>query len=252
MPAPPASDAGAAGAAGTAGKAGKAGESGESGEAADAADAASAVTAVSPAIVVLGDSHTYGAFGERLHEHLAALGRYAVISEGAGGATSETYLEDRPEALVGYRVRESAPGERAPRLRVDRLRGPIDRLDDLLARYDPEVVVVALGTNRPRAPVGESCDALVARIVRSVRSVDGRPKRRLVWIGPPAVGKDRGAPTVASLRACVEKVGGAVFVDSTVFNAAHPLPRENPHFGPDEAARWADAAFARAAPAIPP
>lgn len=197
--------------------------------------------AAAPTILLLGDSHTYGAFGQRLHERLAAMGGHAVVSEAAGGATTDTYLEERPEALVGYRVRETARGERAPRELVSRLRAPIEPLEALLARYDPEIVVVALGTNRPRAPVAESCSAFLERVVR------GRP-RRVFWIGPPAVGGDRSAAIVATLRAAVEKVPGATFIDGSAFNASTPLPPDNPHFGPLEARRWADAVFAQMEP----
>ncbi|MDB4994671.1 MAG: hypothetical protein JWM74_2103 [Myxococcaceae bacterium] len=197
-----------------------------------------------PTILVIGDSHTYGAFGQRLHERLAAIGGHAVISEAAGGATTETYLEERPEALVGYRVRESARDERVPRALVDRLRSPMDSLDVLLARHEPEIVVVALGTNRPRAPVGESCDTFMQRLVHDA------PARHVFWIGPAAIGRDRSAAVVASLRACVEKIAGATFIDSTTFNASSPLPPDNPHFGPADARRWADTAFEQIGPRI--
>jgi hypothetical protein len=201
-----------------------------------------------PTILVLGDSHTYGAFGHRLHEHLAATGRHAVVSEAAGGATTETYLEERPEATSGYRLRESAPGEHEPHERLHRVHGAIDPLAELLARHDPEIVVVALGTNRPRAPVGESCDAFMQRLVRD------RPTRRVFWIGPPAIGPDRrgtaNEAVVTSLRATLEKHADATFIDSTTFNASHPLPPDNPHFGPEEARRWADVAFAQIGPKL--
>jgi hypothetical protein len=197
-----------------------------------------------PTILVLGDSHTYGAFGYRLHERLAAIGGHVVISEAAGGATTETYLEERPEALVGYRVRESARDERVPRARVDRLRSPMDSLDVLLARHEPEIVVVALGTNRPHAPVGASCDTFMQRLVH------GAPARRVFWIGPAAIGRDRSEAVVASLRGCVQKVVGATFIDSTTFNASSPLPPDNPHFGPADATRWADTAFDQIGPRI--
>jgi hypothetical protein len=201
-----------------------------------------------PTILVIGDSHTYGAFGYRLHERLAAIGGHAVISEAAGGATTETYLEERPEALVGYRVRETARGERVPRELVDRLRSPMDSLDVLLARHEPEIVVVALGTNRPRAPVGESCDTFMQHVVHD--GLHGGPGRRVFWIGPAAIGRDRSGAVVASLRGCVQKVAGATFIDSTTFNASSPLPPDNPHFGPADARRWADTAFEQIGPRI--
>jgi len=199
-----------------------------------------------PTILLLGDSHSYGAFGYRLHVHLASNGQYAVISEAAGGATTETYLEAQPEAGVGYRVRESARGENVPREVVSRIKSPIDRLDDLLEAHDPEVVVIALGTNRPRLPVTESATTLLQRLMRD------RPLRRVFWIGPPAVGPDRTQAIVASLRSAIDKYPTALFIDSTSFNAKDPLPPENPHFSPDDARRWADTAFAQIGPKLSP
>ncbi len=194
-----------------------------------------------PTILVVGDSHTYGAFGYRLHVHLAGIGRHAVVSEAAGGATTDTYLEEKPEARVGYRIRESARGEREPREIVSRMRSEMARLDEMLAHYDPEIVIVALGTNRPQTPVAESCNTFMQHLVRE------RPARRIFWIGPPAVGPDRGEPNVASIRSTLEKYQGATFIDSTAFNASAPLPPENPHFSPDDARRWADVTFAQIA-----
>lgn len=76
---------------------------------------------------VVGDSHIYGAFGSRLHERLAGVRRWVVVSEVAGDATTKTYLEEHPLALVGYRVRESTPRERTPRVVVDRIKSATDR-----------------------------------------------------------------------------------------------------------------------------
>lgn len=190
-----------------------------------------------PAILLLGDSHTYGQFGQRLHERLAALGTHAVYSQAAGGATTETYLEAQPEATVGYRMRESARGEVVPRETAHGLRGPLGSLDALLAKHDPEIVVVALGTNRPRAPVTESSETFLQRILRA-------RVRRVFWIGPPAVGADRSEALVASLKAAIGKFPSATFIDSTSFNAT-TLPPDNPHFGPNDARRWADVSFTR-------
>lgn len=189
-----------------------------------------------PTILVLGDSHTYGQFGQRLHERLAARGTHAVVSQAAGGATTETYLEAQPEALVGYRMRETTRGERAPRETAHGLHGPLVPLDALLAKHDPEIVVVALGTNRPRAPVTDSGESLLRRLVRD-------RVRQIVWIGPPAIGPDRSEALVASLEAAVHRFPSATFIDSRRFNDAAPLPPANPHFGPDDARRWADVTF---------
>lgn len=208
------------------------------------AHAAAAPEAREPTLLLLGDSHCYGAFGARLHERLAASGRFAVVSEAAGGATTETYLEDAPEAMNGYRVRYSARGEAHPRELVHRTRAPMHNLDQLLTAHDPAVVVVALGTNRPKEPAAASYARFMDRLTQGDRA------RRVLWVGPPAFGRDSAAQITRVIRSAVEGRAGATFVDSTSFNALAPLPAENPHFGPVDATRWADVTYARLAPSL--
>lgn len=187
-----------------------------------------------PTVLLVGDSHTYGAFGARLHARLAESGRFAVVSVAAGGATWDTWLEERPEGLAGYRLRASRRGERGPRELEHRLRGTLPTLDALLAAHDPVALVVALGTNRPRGPALASAARFADRARRA------RPARPLVFVGPPSFGVDGARPARQALEALARREGVA-FVDGAAFNAKAPLPADNPHFGPADARSWADA-----------
>lgn len=120
----------------------------------------------------------------------------------------------------------------------------MDSLDVLLARHEPAIVVVALGTNRPRAPLGKSCDTFMQRLVR------GSPERRVFWVGPAAIGRAGSETVVASLRGCVEKVPGATFIDSTTFQCVEPATVGQPPLRPADARRWADVAFEQIGPRI--
>lgn len=172
------------------------------------------------------------------------MGRFAVVSEAAGGASVDTFLEDAPQAMNGYRVRYSARGEARPRELVHRTRAPMHNLDQLLDAHDPVAIVVALGTNRPKEPVAASYARFLDRIAKGARA------RRVFWVGPPAFGRDSAAAIARTIRDVVEPRPGATFVDSTDFNAARPLPADNPHFGPADARRWADVTYARLAPSL--
>jgi hypothetical protein len=219
----------------------------EAGTASSPGAAASDAASPYERVLLVGDSHTYGAFGATLHELLSDGGRRAVVSEGAGGATTETYLSDAPVASVGYRVRASTHGEAAPRELVDVRAGRMHSLAELLATHDPDIVVVALGTNAPRGSLAETCEELLRRL--SADRTGGPRRRRVFWIGPPAFGSSVQA-IVQTLEAVVERHPDARFIDSTPFNERAPLPASNPHFGPDDARAWARYVFARMQPVV--
>lgn len=195
-----------------------------------------------PTLLLLGDSHTYGAFGGQLHTRLAETGRYAVVSAAAGGATWLTWLEERPVAGAGYRLRTSARGERAPHDVEHVFRGPMPNVDTLLATYDPAIVVVALGTNHARGNHREGIDRFLAR-------VQGQAARRVFWIGPPAFGPGYGHGATNGLRAALASHPDVELFESVSFNEGAPLPLDNPHFGPADARRWATPPGRSSAPA---
>lgn len=107
------------------------------------------------------------------------------------------------------------------------------RIDTELARLDPEVVVIVLGTNDWGAPAAggtssgttESWKARYTTLVQSVVDRVARPGRTLVWFGPPILKdptQDSGSRAVAEVIAgVVARNPDAVFVDGrTLLDAA--------------------------------
>lgn len=194
-----------------------------------------------PTILILGDSHAFGPFGRTLHELLATVGD-RVVFEAACGATTEMFLFPYPESVCGYRVHETRNGETPPRQVVSTWHlSKIHNLDWMLKHYEPEVVVVALGTNYPRAPVPDATQSFMKALCK-------QKCPRVFWIGPPAFGKEAGFYISKTIKETLETSWkGAVFIDSTKLNAEKPLNIKKPHFGDEEAKRWAHHAFTRIA-----
>ena len=77
-----------------------------------------------------------------------------------------------------------------------------------------------------------------------------RFRPRVFWIGPPAFGTEASAYISKTIKVTLEHWKGAVFVDSTAFNESKPLPLRKPHFGDDDARKWARFAFSRIEPEL--
>ena len=137
-------------------------------------------------IVVLGDSHVVGDFGEYLHRELHNLKNYNVTSVGIGGAGSVHFTMTMKNFCCGYKVRESCWFDSIPETEKIRVMEKSDgstnvvvgkpfkgKLGNLLKHYEPDIVVVALGSNNTNAH-----EELVQMIWKD------NPARKIIWVGP--------------------------------------------------------------------
>lgn len=103
-------------------------------------------------------------------------------------------------------------------------------MQDAMFKYDPEVVLISLGSNELFDPRPERRGAAVKQIVTDTR---GRP---CLWIGPPLWKPDTGF-----IRVLRENLGHCRYFDSTKLD----LPRMEDGRHPSWSAgwRWADAVW---------
>lgn len=136
-------------------------------------------------LLILGDSHLKGYFGEFLHHKLHDYGRYNILSVGIGGAGSKNFVIALQNKCCGYKVRVSTAGEviSDKGIRVlERMEKPTSgvilkdyagSLDTLLARWKPDAVVIALGSNYINAH-----QELIDHLEKY------QPNIPFVWVGP--------------------------------------------------------------------
>ena len=191
-------------------------------------------------VLYIGDSHTYGKFGEKLHEELGRSTGLGVRSVSVCPATPGSWLKESWVSACGYMERRSRPGRPQPVKVSSGVRRRTPGLGRLLREERPSLVVIALGSNcglRTPAEIRGNARLLLERVIASAEV------RHVFWIGPPHY---RGAGRIARvLEQVVGEFTEVEFIDGRSFNARRPLPARNPHFGPWKAARWAGWAHGR-------
>jgi lysophospholipase L1-like esterase len=137
-------------------------------------------------ILILGDSHLNGDFGEYLQKRLHAMARYDILSIAIGGSGSRHFVLPMTNFCCGYKIRETCYGEIIPdRERIRTIEkntaysGEVvakafrGRLSRVLSHYSPDIVILALGSNNTNAH-----QELVS-IIRKYSS-----SCPIIWIGP--------------------------------------------------------------------
>jgi hypothetical protein len=181
--------------------------------------AARAATAPRPAaaalrILLVGDSHTHGAFGAELERLLETTG-----------------AKVHRAAKIGSAVRYWWP-----------------RLPALLRDHQPDLVIVALGANMRDYPSAKGTAAQFHKTIGLIARE--RPAARIIWIGPP---RER-ADTEARLQEFNQRIkrgvgGGAVFIDSSPHTPRY-VGRDGVHYASAPARAWAAGVFGELAASL--
>lgn len=138
-------------------------------------------------ILVLGDSHMKGYFGEYFHKKLHSEGRYFILNIAIGGAGTKTFTHDQLRSTCcGYRVRYTCPESKLKERDWIPVLESSEDADDrtickvygstllmVLKKFKPDVVIIALGSNYYNA------HSELLRILEAYR-VD----IPFVWVGP--------------------------------------------------------------------
>ncbi len=202
-------------------------------------------------ILVIGDSHATGCFGTSLYDqletfrpigsannarvHLIATCGSSVLSWTKDHSTRCGFLDCAPGAPCTLKARFSTTGSTAS-------------LDSLLAKLNPRVTVVALGSNMLKWGWRNS-QAQVAGLIATIHS----RKSACLWIGPPTPGlqgsscvaKGKYDEYIEKMKAFVEGLGCA-FVHSGDYTESARVPASDPqcmHQGCKSATAWAAEAY---------
>ncbi len=145
-------------------------------------------------VLVVGDSLTVGPFGTRMQEWLHTnLGAHRVFIYGSCGCSPEHLLAANPPFVSPCGYRETTPQTR--RLEVGRggrppARVTAPKIESLIAKHRPEVVILQLGTNHFDTLAQEGRAAIPKLEViyddfsRALRR-PGSSVRMVIWITPP-------------------------------------------------------------------
>lgn len=145
-------------------------------------------------VLIIGDSLSFGPFGEELEALLRShLGEDQVALVASCGSSPENWISKTPTFVTkcGYRVSTPVESRKEDFQEGGRKPRPIrtPKIRTILAQYLPDTLFVQLGTNwmdqlpdREDSP-GETAHKLIADFVAEVR--ERAPSARIIWILPP-------------------------------------------------------------------
>jgi hypothetical protein len=140
-----------------------------------------------PKVLIIGDSLSVSGFGDVVREHLEQeFGRQNVAFFASCGSSPESWLQDEKVFYTRCGYREKTPttdvyrdydkGKRPPAMATP-------KVETLIERYKPTIVIVQLGTNWMDQSLSD--DHIRAVLARFVGAVHRGGTRKMVWIGPP-------------------------------------------------------------------
>jgi hypothetical protein len=149
----------------------------------------SAPTGAAPVrILMIGDSLSAGPFGEAVQQHLAIrFGPQNVSAYASCGSSPEHWLASEPAWYTKCGYRESTP-DRAPIMR-DWVNGKpptptvTPKVEALVRRHQPTVVIVQLGTNWMDRNLSDA--EITGFANRFINAARASTVRQIVWIAPP-------------------------------------------------------------------
>lgn len=183
-------------------------------------------------VLMIGDSHTVGAFGTELDKQLRSTGAQ-VATYGASGS-SATQWANGGTTSSGFVTRGADGSVQQPPWNS---RQSIPRLEELIAREKPGVIIVNLGANfRNGDPSSQ---------VRSLGEIAKRHGIKLIWVGPPKTREDSGNDS--SIKAFDQKMAAAMAPYGT-YIASDPFTptysgSDGLHYGADAGKKWAQGIF---------
>jgi hypothetical protein len=136
-------------------------------------------------VLIIGDSHLKGHFGEHLHRTLNDKKTYDVMSIAIGGAGSQTFFPKMQNLCCGYRVRESCAGtvipekgnvpvlERAEKPTGYILKNYSASLKNVLCGWQPDAIIIVLGSNWLNAH---------QQLLDTIKTFDSLTP--VIWVGP--------------------------------------------------------------------
>lgn len=195
-------------------------------------------------VLHIGDSHTVGIYGQHMDKLLRETGA-RVETYGSAGSRPSWFVTGRNTRSGFYGKNEEGVVDKPAKWNDPH---PTPKFEELLRRFNPNVIMVSLGANL----FGASAEQVKADVDRLFVGANGQPLdlrgKKLIWIGPPDGRADKKpaeqqAALYRHLQAAIEPYG-ASFIDSRPMTEYPDTPGlDGRHYwgkeGVREAREWA-------------
>lgn len=198
-----------------------------------------------PRVLILGASHTVGTFGKKLAELAAALPGARVTVRAIASSAPRHWTKGAQRMGPGFYERDADGAERRGGGFV-----PVPAFAGLAASFEPDVVVLALGTNpAQRTPLPATTDEIEKAVLAGAEPLAraAAARGRCFWVSPPRMRRfsDKELEKrCASLKAAAE-AAGCRFIDSRAYTKPEDQDAMGIHYSPASPipAAWARGVF---------
>jgi hypothetical protein len=204
-------------------------------------------------VLVIGDSLSFGPFGEALEGFLRKWNAASDVCLFAScGSSPEHWLKTTSDFMTPCGYRESTPDRTT---KVDFSNGHRPRLartpkiPEILARFSPQIVVVQLGTNwmdslpATAGQNGEAHKQIIREFIKELRA-QSPPPARIAWVMPPESSKY--SATVKGevdrwITECAQELGFQTILSRRMTGKYVPgkTGGDGVHYGDADAEKWA-------------
>lgn len=179
-------------------------------------------------VLVIGDSHTAGAFGDELDRLLRAKGA-SVHTVGSSGATADNFITGKG-TTVGYADHKTNGQTEKTAAHAT------PKLENLINEDKPDTIIVNLGANfRGAGPSG------IKKQVDEIGQIAKKHGIKITWVGPPTTRQDES--NRSSLQKFDEEMKAAVAPYGSYVSSAPFTPKysggDGVHYSAEAAKQWA-------------
>lgn len=179
-------------------------------------------------VLVIGDSHTAGAFGDELDRLLRAKGAN-VHTVGSSGATADNFI-------TGKGTTNGFADHKSNGQTTKSAAHATPKLEELINEDKPDTIIVNLGANfRGAGPSG------IKKQVNEIGEIAKKHGIKITWVGPPTTRKDEGDRS--SLQKFDEDMKAAVAPFGSYVSSAPFTPKyaggDGIHYSGEAARQWA-------------
>ena len=179
-------------------------------------------------VLVIGDSHTAGPFGDELDRLLRAKGAN-VHTVGSSGATADNFITGKgtTNGFADHKVNGQTQKTAAH---------ATPKLEELINEDKPDTIIVNLGANfRGAGPSG------IKKQVDEIGEIAKKHGIKITWVGPPTTRQDEG--NRSSLQKFDEDMKAAVAPYGSYVSSAPFTPKysggDGIHYSGEAAKQWA-------------
>ncbi|UXR63208.1 SGNH/GDSL hydrolase family protein [Bdellovibrio bacteriovorus] len=188
-------------------------------------------------VLLLGDSHAYGKYGEVLDSHFRATAKQVTSFSSCGSSPSTwtTTSANFKSTNCGFWKKNAA--DRETRVKSHKL----PSFNAELKSLRPQLTVITLGTNILGSTGNINSEKKhIESMMKAIRAQGSE----CVWVGPPDLAKTPFSKNlqsgVATIKALADK-NQCHFIDSTKLTQYPSGKSDGIHYGPGDSANWGKA-----------